>query len=202
MRAAYQQAGWSPLDAVDLIECHATGTPVGDAVEYRSLRTLWGEEDWQRGQCVIGSVKATVGHLLTAAGAAGLVKVLSALGSKTLPPTTNFATPAPGLDLERSPLRILNAPAAWPEREDGTPRRAALSAFGFGGINAHLLLEEFLPSRPITGPRSEKGACAAAVRLPERESRWPSPSSPWTPISVPGPRWRRCGNGCWAAGRR
>ncbi|NIQ97244.1 MAG: hypothetical protein GWN87_26020, partial [Desulfuromonadales bacterium] len=66
MRAAYKQAGWSPRD-VDMIECHATGTPVGDVVEFNSLKTLWGESGWQPGQCVIGSVKSNIGHLLTAA---------------------------------------------------------------------------------------------------------------------------------------
>ncbi|MEJ2202194.1 MAG: polyketide synthase, partial [Desulfuromonadaceae bacterium] len=71
MRAAYQQAGWHPND-VDLIECHATGTPVGDAVEFSSLKSLWGESGWKRQQCVIGSVKSNIGHLLTAAGAAAL----------------------------------------------------------------------------------------------------------------------------------
>ena len=73
MRDAYRAAGWEPSD-VDLIECHATGTPVGDAVEFASLKALWGRGCWRPGQCVIGSVKSTVGHLLTAAGAAGLAR--------------------------------------------------------------------------------------------------------------------------------
>src|SRR5206468_12573483 len=74
MRAAYASAGWRP-DDVDLVECHATGTPVGDAVEFHSLEQLWqGIEPANR--CVIGSVKSTVGHLLTGAGAAALTKVL------------------------------------------------------------------------------------------------------------------------------
>jgi acyl transferase domain-containing protein len=84
MRAAYDQAGWSPRD-VDLIECHATGTPVGDSVELASLRSLFGESGWREGQCVLGAVKACVGHLLTGAGAAGLAKTLLALEKKTLP---------------------------------------------------------------------------------------------------------------------
>src|SRR5439155_13281029 len=61
MRSAYDRAGWRPSD-VDLIECHATGTPVGDAVEFDSLRELWGSEGWKPGRCAIGSVKSTVGH--------------------------------------------------------------------------------------------------------------------------------------------
>ena len=78
---------------MDLIECHATGTPVGDAVEFESLRELWGEAGWQPGQCAIGSVKSTVGHLLTGAGAAALAKVLLAMKAETLPPQANFASP-------------------------------------------------------------------------------------------------------------
>jgi acyl transferase domain-containing protein/3-hydroxymyristoyl/3-hydroxydecanoyl-(acyl carrier protein) dehydratase len=141
MRAAYDEAGWAPTD-VDLIECHATGTPVGDAVEFRSLRALWGDAGWSPGQCVIGSVKSTVGHLLTAAGAAALVKVLSAFGTETLPPTANFHAPAPGLDYEASPFRVLTEGLPWRRRDEATPRRAAVSGFGFGGVNAHVLLEE------------------------------------------------------------
>ncbi|MFA7534977.1 MAG: beta-ketoacyl synthase N-terminal-like domain-containing protein [Desulfuromonadales bacterium] len=147
MRAAYQQAGWSPTD-VDLIECHATGTPVGDAVEFASLRTLWGEGGWRRGQCVIGSVKSNIGHLLTAAGSAALIKTLLALKHRTLPPTANFETPARGIPLADSPFRIPDQGSDWAVRQKGRGRRAAVSAFGFGGINAHLLLEEWLPKKP------------------------------------------------------
>jgi len=142
LHAAYRQAGWEP-NSVDLIECHATGTPVGDAVEARSLRTLWGSADWRPGQCVVGSVKSNVGHLLTAAGAAGLVKVLHALGTGTLPPTANLDAVAPALELAGSPFRVARRPEEW-ERRGGEPRRAAVSGFGFGGINAHVLVEEYV----------------------------------------------------------
>lgn len=147
MRAAYQQAGWNPSD-VDLIECHATGTPVGDAVEFSSLKSLWGDGAQRRETCVIGSVKSNIGHLLTAAGAAALTKVLLALQAETLPPTANFRAPAKGIDLDRSPFAILAEARPWTPRKAGRPRRAAVSAFGFGGINAHLLIEEWLPPQP------------------------------------------------------
>lgn len=146
MRAAYKQARWSP-DDVDLIECHATGTPVGDAVEFASLKTLWGEKGWQRNQCVLGSVKSNIGHLLTAAGSAALMKTLLAFKHQTLPPTANFSTPADGIAMENSPFRVLNQPQTWQQRKTGRARRAAVSAFGFGGINAHLLIEEWLPHK-------------------------------------------------------
>ncbi len=147
MRSAYQQAGWSPSD-VDLIECHATGTPVGDVVEFSSLKSLWGEDGWQPGQCVIGSVKSNIGHLLTAAGSAALMKILLALKERTLPPTANFSAPAKGIDMQASPFRVLQQSKPWKPRKKGQPRRAAVSAFGFGGINAHLLVEEWIPQKP------------------------------------------------------
>ena len=146
MRPAYEKAGWSPMD-VDLIECHATGTPVGDAVEFGSLKTLWAENGWRPGQCVIGGVKSNVGHALTAAGSAGLLKVLLALQEQTLPPTANFAGPADGLELEDSPFEVLAESRRWERRDGSDPRRAAVSAFGFGGINAHVLVEEWMPER-------------------------------------------------------
>ena len=149
MRDAYKQAGWTP-DAVDLIECHATGTPVGDAVEFSSLSQLWQDSSWRPGQCVIGSVKANIGHLLTAAGSAALLKTLVAMKHEILPPTVNFDEPAAGIDLDSSPFRILKRSEHW-ERRAGQPRRAAVSAFGFGGINAHLLIEEW---RPAAGKRN------------------------------------------------
>jgi acyl transferase domain-containing protein len=142
MRPAYEQADWSPQD-VDLIECHATGTKVGDAVEFESLKTLWGSKGWEPGQCVIGSVKSNVGHLLTAAGSAALIKVLLAFKEKTLPPTANYSAPSPDFALESSPFEILTEPRPWAKRFADIPRRAAISAFGFGGINAHVLLEEW-----------------------------------------------------------
>ena len=103
MRRAYRNAGWQPSD-VDLIECHATGTPVGDAVEFESLRELWGESGWQPGQCVIGSVKSTVGHLLTGAGAAATAKATRALQAGTLPPQANFREPNPALRYAVGPI--------------------------------------------------------------------------------------------------
>jgi acyl transferase domain-containing protein/3-hydroxymyristoyl/3-hydroxydecanoyl-(acyl carrier protein) dehydratase len=150
MRAAYHQAGWQPQD-LDLIECHATGTPVGDATEVASLKELWKDVGDGSQTCVIGSVKSNIGHLLTAAGAAALTKVLLSMREKVLPPTANFNSAQPGMDLENSPFRVLDEPRPWERRGDGIPRRAAVSAFGFGGINAHLLIEEWLPEMADIG---------------------------------------------------
>ncbi len=144
MRSAYAAAGWSPQD-VDLIECHGAGTPVGDVVELQSLRDLWGESDWSKDQCAIGSVKSMVGHLLTGAGAAGMIKTLLAIKHKILPPSLNFnKTPAKS-PLHNSPFRVQTKAEEWVRRDADTPLRAAVSAFGFGGINSHLLFEEWDP---------------------------------------------------------
>ncbi len=129
MRDAYRAAGWDTAD-VDLIECHATGTPVGDAVEFASLRALWGRDGWRPGQCIIGSVKSTVGHLLTAAGAAGLAKVLGALRDGVLPPTANFVSAPAEWGVQESPFRILKEPCEWrpPVGGDAAAPRSAASA--------------------------------------------------------------------------
>ncbi|TAJ91585.1 MAG: type I polyketide synthase [Gammaproteobacteria bacterium] len=153
MRAAYAAAGWRP-GVVDLIECHGTGTPVGDAVEFNSLRTLWRDESRER-RCIIGSVKSNVGHLLTAAGAAGLIKTLLAMQAGRLPPTANFEAPGANIDLEYSPFAVLAEARPWEQRDAATPRRAAVSAFGFGGINAHLLIEEWREA-PVAYPRLQQ----------------------------------------------
>ncbi len=147
LRSAYEQAGWTP-EMVDLIECHATGTPVGDAVEFASLRRLWDGGKWEAGQCTLGAVKANIGHLLTAAGSASLIKVLLALKHDTLPATANFHQPAEKVPLPQSPFRILKQSLPWKRRAEDVPRRAAVNGFGFGGINAHVLIEEWLPKTP------------------------------------------------------
>ena len=145
MRAAYAEAGWSPGD-VDLIECHATGTPVGDAVEFESLKQLWGADRGAPSASVIGSVKSNIGHLLTAAGSAALMKVLLSFKHETLPPTANFSSAPDDLQMEISPFRVLQEAEPWERRAVGTTRKAAVSAFGFGGINAHVLVEEWVPA--------------------------------------------------------
>lgn len=162
MRRAYELAGWKPQDA-NLIECHATGTAVGDAVEFNSLRELWGEAGWQAGQCAIGSVKSTVGHLLTGAGSAAVAKVILAIKNETLPPQANFTRPAAGLRYAEGPFRVLRQPERWYPK--GAARRAAVSGFGFGGVNAHLLLEEWRESKghPVTTPRTQSDAGPIAI---------------------------------------
>ncbi|MCK5668604.1 MAG: type I polyketide synthase, partial [Gammaproteobacteria bacterium] len=168
MRDAYVQADWSPED-VDLIECHGTGTPIGDAVEFHSLNSLWAEHTTirQKGtrKCVIGSVKSNIGHLLTAAGSAGLIKVLLAMKHQQLPPNANFETASEKIGLADSPFNILSDAKPWERRSEKTPRRAAISAFGFGGINAHVLLEEWQTEQTIEGKDEKELAPATGINI-------------------------------------
>ncbi|MDD3000743.1 MAG: beta-ketoacyl synthase N-terminal-like domain-containing protein [Candidatus Riflebacteria bacterium] len=145
MRDAYAQAGWQPTE-VQLIECHGTGTPTGDAVELKSIKELMGTIYPEDYECVIGSVKSNVGHLLTGAGAAGLMKLILALKNSKLPGVANFRSADPALELDKTPIRILTESRVWERPFEGISRKCALSAFGFGGIDGHVLLEEYLPS--------------------------------------------------------
>jgi acyl transferase domain-containing protein/3-hydroxymyristoyl/3-hydroxydecanoyl-(acyl carrier protein) dehydratase len=133
MHAAYEQAGFGP-ETVELLECHATGTPLGDAVEARSAARFFGG---RQSPLPIGSVKSNVGHLLTASGAAGLLKLLSAINEGTFPATADVTDPID--EFRDGPLRLLTGTESW----SGRRRRAAINAFGFGGNNAHLIIEAY-----------------------------------------------------------
>ncbi|SNT50074.1 PfaB family protein [Asanoa hainanensis] len=133
MRAAYAQAGFGP-ETVELLECHATGTPLGDAVEARSTARVF---QARPEPLPVGSAKSNVGHLLTASGAAGLLKLLAAIHDGTLPATAGADDPID--ELRDGPLRLLAAKETWA----GPRRCAAISAFGFGGNNAHLIVEAY-----------------------------------------------------------
>ena len=153
MRAAYAESGLSPAD-ISLVECHATGTIVGDSAELQSMGDVFaGSSD-----VPIGSLKGNLGHLITVAGVAGLLKVLGAMEAGIRPPSPNVREPNPAL--QGSPFRVLRAAEAWDARG---PRRAAVSAFGFGGNNAHLLVEEW------TGTRAS--ASYASVAIPSAPAR-------------------------------
>jgi PfaB family protein len=163
MRSAYQSCGWSPCD-IDLIECHGAGTPLGDLTELESLKKLWGESGWTKGQCAIGSLKSMIGHLLTAAGAAGVIKILLALQHRILPPSLNFHNAPPNSPLHAGPFRIQTEPEEWHRRNKDHSRRAAISAFGFGGINAHLLLEEWNEDAGFGQRNAQNSLRSAAAR--------------------------------------
>ena len=169
LRLAYAQAGWTP-DMVDLIECHATGTPLGDAVEFDSLLRLWQGGKWSAGQCVLSAVKSNIGHLLTAAGSAGLIKTLLAMQNGTLPPVANFESPSDKVRLVDSPFAVLRQSQPWERRAADVPRRAAINGFGFGGINGHLLIEEWLEESPLAYRGKAKVSAAKSAATTEPHS--------------------------------
>lgn len=141
LRRAYARAGVSPA-TVGLIEAHGTGTVVGDRTEIQSLAEAFAEGDAGRQVCGVGSVKSMIGHTKAAAGAAGMVKAAMALHSKVLPATLHVETPNSGVDFAQSPFYLTTDTRPWlcPQ---GRPRRAGVSAFGFGGTNFHAVLEEY-----------------------------------------------------------
>jgi acyl transferase domain-containing protein/phosphopantetheinyl transferase len=140
LRRAYAEAGVSP-GSVGLLEAHGTGTPVGDAVEVEALGRVFGERDGGLPPCALGSVKSMISHTIPAAGVAGLIKTALALYHRVLPPTLHCDEPNPELGLERTPFYVNTETRPW--IHGGTePRRAGVNAFGFGGINAHAVLEE------------------------------------------------------------
>ncbi|MGU3493769.1 SDR family NAD(P)-dependent oxidoreductase, partial [Xanthobacteraceae bacterium A53D] len=150
LSAAWQAAGIAP-ETLGYVEAHGTGTPLGDPVEIAGLVKAFGPA-LAHARCGIGSVKSNVGHLESAAGMAGLVKVILALRHRTLPPTAHLQTPNPQLPLPADgSLFLVDHAQAWARRTDAQgremPRRAGVSSFGFGGVNAHLVIEE-APERP------------------------------------------------------
>lgn len=141
IREAMARAGVSP-DAISLVEAHGTGTQKGDPVELEGLTKAWRESSERVGECPLGSVKSNIGHADAAAGIAGLIKVVLALKHRVIPATLHVDQPNPKLELESSPFRLATAREAWPAPKSGNRRIAAVSAFGLGGTNAHVLVEE------------------------------------------------------------
>ncbi|TQV78630.1 type I polyketide synthase [Denitrobaculum tricleocarpae] len=141
IRRALNKAGISPR-SVELVEAHGTGTRAGDAAEFEGLREVFGEADPDTGAwCALGSIKSQIGHTKSAAGAAGLAKVVSALHHKVLPPTINVRAPNPKLGIDGSAFYLNTKARPWIRSSDH-PRRASVSSFGFGGTNFHITLEE------------------------------------------------------------
>ncbi|WP_329521040.1 beta-ketoacyl synthase N-terminal-like domain-containing protein [Spirillospora sp. NBC_01491] len=204
---AWRAAGVDPAaeHAVGLIEAHGTATPAGDTTELETLRRVFGPGGPPIG---LGTVKSMIGHTMPAAGVAGLIKAALALHHATLPPTLHIEEPHPGLSGTR--FTPIAEATAW-ERPPGTPRRAAVNAFGFGGINAHVVLEEApraararasAPARPAvgepvlriagSGPRDVARVLAAAdAELIERSGRQVPPGDGPCRLAIVGPDARR-----------
>jgi acyl transferase domain-containing protein len=142
LRRAYEPEHIDPL-TVGLLEAHGTGTPVGDVVEVEALRRVFPPRRTESPRCALGSVKSMISHTVPAAGVAGLIKAALALHHKVLPPTL-CANPNPKLQLENTNFYINTETRPWIHGSSKTPRRAGVNAFGFGGINAHAILEEYI----------------------------------------------------------
>ncbi|WP_280187084.1 MULTISPECIES: type I polyketide synthase [Nocardia] len=138
--AALDMAGMSP-DALSYIEAHGTGTMIGDPIELKGLATVLGDRSRGPEPCAVGSVKTNIGHLLSAAGIAGAVKAILAVHHAALPPSLHCDNLNPRFKFTGSPLQVNRELRPW-RPADGRPRAAGVSSFGFGGTNAHLVVEQ------------------------------------------------------------
>ncbi len=136
LERAYENAGIDP-QSIDYVECHATGTPVGDKTEINSMDTFFGRH---QAAPLVGSAKSNFGHLLTAAGMAGMTKVILSMAHQQIPATINLTDPLSSRNNVISAKQMVKTTISWPNQSES--KRAAVSAFGFGGTNAHLILEE------------------------------------------------------------
>ncbi|MER7165756.1 beta-ketoacyl synthase N-terminal-like domain-containing protein [Micromonospora sp. NPDC000207] len=146
VRQALAMAGRTPAE-VGMVEAHGTGTMIGDPIELRALTEVFAGQPV--GGIEVGSVKSNLGHLLSAAGMAGLVKAALAVEHGQIPPTLFCRVPNPRFDVGRSPLHVTTATAPWPPGRD---RVAGVSSFGLGGTNAHLVLSAAPPTTPRRTP--------------------------------------------------
>jgi amino acid adenylation domain-containing protein len=133
--------------SIGYVEAHGTATPLGDPIEVQALTRVFRRGAAAVGSCLLGSLKSNVGHLVIAAGAAGVVKAALALEREVIPRSLHFETPNPRLELDASPFRVVTATTQWPR--GATPRYAGVSSFGVGGTNAHAVLAE----PPLRAPR-------------------------------------------------
>ncbi|HCQ64034.1 MAG TPA: polyketide synthase [Rhodobacteraceae bacterium] len=127
-------------DTIDYVECHGTGTYLGDPIEVAALTQAFQESTDEVGFCKLGSVKTNIGHLDTAAGVASLIKTALSLHHRQIPPSLNFEAPNPDVDFEHSPFRVNDTLSDWVSHKG--PRRAGVNSLGVGGTNAHAVLEE------------------------------------------------------------
>ncbi len=170
-----------PADSISYIEAHGTATPIGDPIEVTALRKVFESATDQKQFCAIGSVKSNIGHTVSAAGVAGLIKVAMSLYNEKIPATLHYENPNPQIDFANSPFYVCDSLTDW-QRSDN-PRRAGVSSFGVGGTNAHILLQEApicklrstvetgneLPVSilPISGV-TEEAMCANVIALANR----------------------------------
>jgi acyl transferase domain-containing protein/acyl carrier protein len=148
---------------VTMMEAHGTGTTLGDPIEMASLNKIYKDSEWRHGRCLIGSVKSNIGHLLAASGVAGIIKAVLALKEGKIPPSINFKTPNPAIDFKNSPFQVATELTEWNPHE--CPRRAAVSSFGIGGTNAHVILEQ-APEYPPSDKDSATQLLTLSAKTP------------------------------------
>ncbi len=160
LRAAYRDAGILP-STVDYIEAHGTGTILGDPIEADALGRVVGRGRSAEAPALLGSAKTNFGHLESAAGAAGLIKVVLAMREDRLPASLNYAGPNPYIPFDTAHLRVIDTPTEWP-RYSGSAV-AGVSGFGFGGTNAHVVVAEYVPGTSEIDQDAPVGSDADAV---------------------------------------
>jgi acyl transferase domain-containing protein/NADPH:quinone reductase-like Zn-dependent oxidoreductase/acyl carrier protein len=153
INTALARAGLSGGD-VDYLEAHGTGTPLGDPIEVQAAGAVYGAARDADRPLLIGSVKTNIGHLESASGAAGLIKVVLSLQHGMLPQSLHFDNPSPHIPWESLPVKVVDKATPW--QANGRPRRAGVSSFGFTGTNAHVLIEE-APAQPATSDERPAG---------------------------------------------
>ncbi len=178
--AALSRAGLAGGD-VDYLEAHGTGTALGDPIEVQAAAAVYGAGGDRARPLLIGSVKTNIGHLESAAGVAGLIKVVLSLQHEVLPQNLHFENPSPLIPWDRLPVEVVDKSTPW--QANGRPRRAGVSSFGFSGTNAHIVIEEAQAASavaqldsPPSGelavlPLSARSAPALAA-LADRYGRW------------------------------
>ncbi len=149
IRAALDDARLKP-EAIDYIEAHGTGTPLGDPIEFGALDAVFGKRA-AGSNLKLGSVKTNIGHTEAAAGIAGVIKVILAIRHETLPPSLHFTTPNRHIDWAAASISVVDAPSPW--RADGRPQAAGISSFGLSGTNAHVIVTAPPPVETVPAER-------------------------------------------------